>query len=252
MFVFVWRIYIWHCWRWDGGFCVFVCGELEIKMLFSSKNQLKVKSLLFSPLQGQVRQQATNDCVQHLSNQLRRHRRHRNIPKSQQHQAALRRIRQLQQTVWFLFLLLTYSFNFWFVKTPNRNRSPLYYASFILRCFCYLAYAYWYKLHGKIKETVITTTSNKTLQLYQETVKQQSITNVYSFRRLWSCARRPLSKWTSVCLIKSLTVKSMISAQTSQPEKRVWGQWVQDHQHWDRLKNRNPKRVKKHNEKWYS
>lgn len=36
----------------------------------------------------------------------------------------------------------------------------------------------------------------------------------------------------------------MISAQTSQPEKRVWGQWVQDHQHWDRLKNRNPKRVK--------
>ncbi|XP_005744725.1 laminin subunit beta-2 isoform X1 [Pundamilia nyererei] len=49
-------------------------------------------------LPGQVRQQATNDCVQHLSNQLRRHRRHRNIAKSQQHQAALRRIRQLQQT----------------------------------------------------------------------------------------------------------------------------------------------------------
>lgn len=80
-------------------FCVFVCGELEIKILFSLNSQLKVKSLLFSPLQGQVRQQATNDCVQHLSNQLRRHRRHRNIAKSQQHQAALRRIRQLQQTV---------------------------------------------------------------------------------------------------------------------------------------------------------
>lgn len=99
-------------------FCVFVCGELEIKMLFSLKNQLKVKTLLFSPLQGQVRQQATNDCVQHLSNQLRRHRRHRNIAKSQQHQAALRRIRQLQQTVWFLFLLLSYSFKILVCEDP--------------------------------------------------------------------------------------------------------------------------------------
>ncbi|XP_047459285.1 laminin subunit beta-2 isoform X2 [Mugil cephalus] len=50
------------------------------------------------PLPGQIRPQATNDCVQQLSNQLRRHRRHRRITKSQQHQAALRRIRQLQQT----------------------------------------------------------------------------------------------------------------------------------------------------------
>ncbi|XP_028308812.1 laminin subunit beta-2 isoform X2 [Gouania willdenowi] len=49
-------------------------------------------------LPGKVRPQATNDCVQHLNNQLRRHRRHRRIANSQQHQAALRRIRQLQQT----------------------------------------------------------------------------------------------------------------------------------------------------------
>lgn len=57
--------------------------------------------LLSSPLlsQGKVRPQAETDCVQHLSNQLRRHRRHRRITNSQQHRAALRRIRQLQQTV---------------------------------------------------------------------------------------------------------------------------------------------------------
>uniref|UniRef100_A0A3Q3VKW8 Uncharacterized protein n=1 Tax=Mola mola TaxID=94237 RepID=A0A3Q3VKW8_MOLML len=51
-----------------------------------------------SVLPGKVRPQAENDCVQHLSNQLRRHRRHRQITSSQQHRAALRRIRQLQQT----------------------------------------------------------------------------------------------------------------------------------------------------------
>uniref|UniRef100_A0A8D2ZRP9 Laminin, beta 2-like n=1 Tax=Scophthalmus maximus TaxID=52904 RepID=A0A8D2ZRP9_SCOMX len=49
-------------------------------------------------LPGQVRPQAETDCVQHLSNQLRRHRRHRRVTNSQQHRAALRRIRQLQQT----------------------------------------------------------------------------------------------------------------------------------------------------------
>ncbi|XP_068606555.1 laminin subunit beta-1 [Brachionichthys hirsutus] len=49
-------------------------------------------------LPGKVRPQAETDCVQHLSNQLRRHRRHRHVPDSQQHRAALRRIRQLQQT----------------------------------------------------------------------------------------------------------------------------------------------------------
>ncbi|XP_068184392.1 laminin subunit beta-1 [Antennarius striatus] len=49
-------------------------------------------------LPGKVRPQAETDCVQHLSNQLRRHRRHRHITDSQQHRAALRRIRQLQQT----------------------------------------------------------------------------------------------------------------------------------------------------------
>ncbi|KAG7235214.1 hypothetical protein INR49_030617, partial [Caranx melampygus] len=49
-------------------------------------------------LPGKVRPQAETDCVQHLSNQLRRHRRHRRITNSQQHRAALRRIRQLQQT----------------------------------------------------------------------------------------------------------------------------------------------------------
>ncbi|XP_037334341.2 laminin subunit beta-2 [Pungitius pungitius] len=49
-------------------------------------------------LPGKVRPQAETDCVQHLSNQLRRHRRHHRISNSQQHRAALRRIRQLQQT----------------------------------------------------------------------------------------------------------------------------------------------------------
>uniref|UniRef100_A0A3Q2XNE3 Laminin, beta 2-like n=1 Tax=Hippocampus comes TaxID=109280 RepID=A0A3Q2XNE3_HIPCM len=51
-----------------------------------------------SALPGKVRPQAETDCVQHLSNQLRRHRRHRRIANPQQHRAALRRIRQLQQT----------------------------------------------------------------------------------------------------------------------------------------------------------
>ncbi|XP_037130494.1 laminin subunit beta-2 [Syngnathus acus] len=49
-------------------------------------------------LPGKVRPQAETDCVQHLNNQLRRHRRHRRIANPQQHRAALRRIRQLQQT----------------------------------------------------------------------------------------------------------------------------------------------------------
>nr|XP_061780709.1 laminin subunit beta-2-like [Nerophis lumbriciformis]XP_061780717.1 laminin subunit beta-2-like [Nerophis lumbriciformis] len=49
-------------------------------------------------LPGKVRPQAETDCVQHLSNQLRRHKRHRRINNPQQHRAALRRIRQLQQT----------------------------------------------------------------------------------------------------------------------------------------------------------
>ncbi|XP_051915351.1 laminin subunit beta-2 [Hippocampus zosterae] len=51
-----------------------------------------------SALPGKVRPQAETDCVQHLSNQLRRHRRHRRIANPQQHRTALRRIRQLQQT----------------------------------------------------------------------------------------------------------------------------------------------------------
>ncbi|KAI7793829.1 laminin subunit beta-2 [Triplophysa rosa] len=49
-------------------------------------------------LPGKVRPQAETDCVQHLNNQLRRHRRHRRIATTQQQRAALRRIRQLQQT----------------------------------------------------------------------------------------------------------------------------------------------------------
>uniref|UniRef100_A0A3P8UUK8 Laminin, beta 2-like n=1 Tax=Cynoglossus semilaevis TaxID=244447 RepID=A0A3P8UUK8_CYNSE len=49
-------------------------------------------------LPGKVRPQAETDCVEHLSNQLRRHRRHRRVTDSQQSRAALRRIRQLQQT----------------------------------------------------------------------------------------------------------------------------------------------------------
>uniref|UniRef100_A0A667ZMI4 Laminin, beta 2-like n=1 Tax=Myripristis murdjan TaxID=586833 RepID=A0A667ZMI4_9TELE len=51
-----------------------------------------------SALPGKPRPQAEIDCVQHLNNQLRRHRRHRRIATSQQQRAALRRIRQLQQT----------------------------------------------------------------------------------------------------------------------------------------------------------
>ncbi|KAF3696520.1 Laminin subunit beta-2 [Channa argus] len=49
-------------------------------------------------LPGKVRPNADNECVQHLNNQLRRNRRHRRITNSQQHQAALARIRQLRQT----------------------------------------------------------------------------------------------------------------------------------------------------------
>ncbi|XP_034028045.1 laminin subunit beta-2 isoform X2 [Thalassophryne amazonica] len=49
-------------------------------------------------LPGKARPQAEIDCVEHLSNQLRRHRRHRRIANVQQQRAALRRIRQLQQT----------------------------------------------------------------------------------------------------------------------------------------------------------
>ncbi|KAM4562148.1 laminin subunit beta-1 isoform 1-T2 [Odontesthes bonariensis] len=51
-----------------------------------------------SSLPGKVRPQASDDCIQHLNNQARRHRRHGRISSSQQHQAALRRIRQLQKT----------------------------------------------------------------------------------------------------------------------------------------------------------
>ncbi|XP_037540958.1 laminin subunit beta-1 [Nematolebias whitei] len=51
-----------------------------------------------SSLSGKVRPQAADDCIQHLNNQARRHRRHRRISSSQPYQAALRRIRQLQQT----------------------------------------------------------------------------------------------------------------------------------------------------------
>ncbi|TRY90633.1 hypothetical protein DNTS_003700 [Danionella cerebrum] len=47
-------------------------------------------------LPGSPRPQAETDCVQHLNNQLRRQRRHRRIARQQR--AALRRIRQLQQT----------------------------------------------------------------------------------------------------------------------------------------------------------
>ncbi|XP_072569193.1 laminin subunit beta-1 isoform X1 [Paramormyrops kingsleyae] len=48
-------------------------------------------------LPGHPRPKAEVDCVQHLNNQLQRHRRHRRIASMQQQRAALRRIRQLQQ-----------------------------------------------------------------------------------------------------------------------------------------------------------
>lgn len=51
-----------------------------------------------SVLPGRVRPQAADDCIQHLSNQARRHRRHGRFSSSQQNQATVRRIRQLQQT----------------------------------------------------------------------------------------------------------------------------------------------------------
>ncbi|TSM04853.1 Laminin subunit beta-2 [Bagarius yarrelli] len=47
-------------------------------------------------LPGKAKPAAITNCAEHLSNQLRRHRRHRHI--TQQQKAALRRIRQLQQT----------------------------------------------------------------------------------------------------------------------------------------------------------
>ncbi|XP_046869736.1 LOW QUALITY PROTEIN: laminin subunit beta-2 [Hypomesus transpacificus] len=49
-------------------------------------------------LPGKARPQAEVDCVEHLNNQLRRHRRHRHNATAHQERAALRRIRQLQQT----------------------------------------------------------------------------------------------------------------------------------------------------------
>ncbi|KAG9269610.1 laminin subunit beta-1 [Astyanax mexicanus] len=49
-----------------------------------------------SNLPGKPRPQAGNNCAEHLNNQLKRHKRHRHI--AQQQRAALRRIRQLQQT----------------------------------------------------------------------------------------------------------------------------------------------------------
>ncbi|XP_052450464.1 laminin subunit beta-1-like [Carassius gibelio] len=49
-------------------------------------------------LPGNLRPQAETDCVQHLNNQLRRNRRHHRRHIAQQQRAALRRIRQLQQT----------------------------------------------------------------------------------------------------------------------------------------------------------
>ncbi|CAL9703699.1 unnamed protein product [Knipowitschia caucasica] len=56
------------------------------------------KSPSSTELPGQLRPQADTDCVQHLSEQLRRHRRHRRVENMQQDRAALRRIRQLRQT----------------------------------------------------------------------------------------------------------------------------------------------------------
>ncbi|KAG5838540.1 hypothetical protein ANANG_G00224730 [Anguilla anguilla] len=61
-------------------------------------------------LPGRARPQAQTDCVQHLNNQLRRHKRHRRIAAAQQQRAALRRIRQLQETP--------------DVKRVNREQSP--------------------------------------------------------------------------------------------------------------------------------
>ncbi|KAG7472317.1 hypothetical protein MATL_G00107440 [Megalops atlanticus] len=61
-------------------------------------------------LPGRARPQAETDCVEHLNNQLRRHRRHRRIAAAQQQRAALGRIRQLQQTP--------------DVKSVHRERAP--------------------------------------------------------------------------------------------------------------------------------
>uniref|UniRef100_A0A3Q3JUR0 Laminin, beta 2-like n=1 Tax=Monopterus albus TaxID=43700 RepID=A0A3Q3JUR0_MONAL len=49
-------------------------------------------------LPGKVRPKADTDCVEHLNNQLRRHRRHRRVTSPQQHHAALTRIHELRQT----------------------------------------------------------------------------------------------------------------------------------------------------------
>ncbi|XP_048033390.1 laminin subunit beta-1 [Megalobrama amblycephala] len=79
------------------------CSEVQPAFFCASLDYYKYEAegaIGHSPddpvLPGNLRPQAETDCVQHLNNQLRRHRRHRRI--AQQQRAALRRIRQLQQT----------------------------------------------------------------------------------------------------------------------------------------------------------
>ncbi|ROL52307.1 Laminin subunit beta-1, partial [Anabarilius grahami] len=79
------------------------CSEVQPAFFCASLDYYKYEAegaIGHSPddpaLPGNPRPQAETDCVQHLNNQLRRHRRHRRI--AQQQRAALRRIRQLQQT----------------------------------------------------------------------------------------------------------------------------------------------------------
>lgn len=67
----------------------FSCGDTKLINCFC----------LISAPKGHPRPKAEVDCVQHLNNQLQRHRRHRRIASMQQQRAALRRIRQLQQKV---------------------------------------------------------------------------------------------------------------------------------------------------------
>uniref|UniRef100_W5N6F6 Laminin subunit beta-2 n=1 Tax=Lepisosteus oculatus TaxID=7918 RepID=W5N6F6_LEPOC len=86
----------WHC--------------IDLKVQFESQRRMTAVSMKEPLLPGKPRPKAETDCVEHLNNQLRRHRRHRRIANAQQQRAALRRIRQLQQTP--------------DVKIVHRERSP--------------------------------------------------------------------------------------------------------------------------------
>ena len=125
-YTLVYRVTLWRFWQSFNvpALSFAILGEIKARWIpadyykcFRKKFYINYDghSLETSSLpQGKVRPQASDDCIQHLSNQARRHRRHGRISSSQQHQAVLRRIRQLQKTVWFW---TTFYFYLRFIKT---------------------------------------------------------------------------------------------------------------------------------------